>query len=86
MNEYKWERFGDRYYYYNVATGKVVGTVSKIALQDVWISLVYIGEYTFTRDDEKHLGQYISMEFAKEAANEIDRLKEFEWMYKDLEK
>jgi len=68
MNEYKWERFSDRYYYYNVATGKVVGTVSKIALQDVWISLVYIGEYTFTRDDEKHLGQYISMEFAKEAA------------------
>jgi hypothetical protein len=68
MNEYKWERFSDRYYYYNVATGKVVGTVSKIALQDVWISLVYIGEYTFTRDDEKHLGQYISLEFAKEAA------------------
>jgi len=68
MNEYKWERFSDRYYYYNIATGKVVGTVSKIALQDVWISLVYIGEYTFTRDDEKHLGQYISLEFAKEAA------------------
>ena len=67
MIEYKWERFSDRYYYYNVATGKVVGTVSKIALQDVWISLVYIGEYTFTRDDEKHLGQYISLEFAKEA-------------------
>jgi hypothetical protein len=68
MNEYKWERFGDRHYYYNVATGKVVGTVSKIALQDVWISLVYIGEYSFTVQDEKHLGQYISMEFAKEAA------------------
>jgi len=68
MNEYKWERFSDRYYYYNIATGKVVGTVSKIALQDVWISLVYIGEYTFTRDDEKHLGQYISLEFAKDAA------------------
>ena len=68
MNEYKWERFSDRYYYYNVDTGKVVGTVSKIALQDVWISLVYIGEYSFTVQDEKHLGQYISMEFAKEAA------------------
>ena len=71
MTEYKWERFSgsaiDRYYYYDVATGKVVGMVSKIALQDVWISLVYIGEYTFVRDDEKHLGQYISMEFAKEA-------------------
>jgi len=68
MNEYKWERFSDRYYYYNIATGKVVGTVSKIALQDVWISLVYIGEYTFTPQDEKHLGQYISLEFAKDAA------------------
>jgi hypothetical protein len=50
-----------------VATGKVVGTVSKIALQDVWISLVYIGEYSFTVQDEKHLGQYISLDFAKEA-------------------
>jgi hypothetical protein len=67
MNEYKWERFSDRYYYYNIATGKVVGTVSKIALQDVWISLVYLGEYTFTVQDEKHLGQYISLDFAKEA-------------------
>ncbi len=71
IKEYDWERYGDRYYYYDKATGKVVGSVSKIALQDVWISLVYIGEYTFTRDDEKHLGQYISMDFAKEATQKF---------------
>jgi hypothetical protein len=67
MNEYKWERFGEKYYYYDMATGKIVGAVSKIALQEVWISLVYIGEYSFTVQDEKHLGQYISLDYAKNA-------------------
>ena len=67
MTEYKWERYGEKYYYHNVNTGKIVGTVSKIALQEVWIGLVYIGEYTFTVQDEKHLGQYINMDFAKRA-------------------
>lgn len=67
MREFKWERYGDRYYYYDSHTGKIVGTVSKIALQEVWISLVYIGEYSFTIDDEKHLGQYISLDFSKRA-------------------
>jgi frataxin-like iron-binding protein CyaY len=42
--------------------------VSKIALQEIWIALVYTGEYTFTLQDEKHLGQYINLEFAKRAA------------------
>jgi hypothetical protein len=67
MNEYKWERFGEKHYYHNVATGRIVGAVSKIALQEVWISLVYTGDYSFTVQDEKHLGQYISLDFAKEA-------------------
>jgi hypothetical protein len=66
--DYKWERFGDKYYYYNTGTGKIVGAVNKIALQEVWISLVYTGQYTFTLDDEKHLGQYINLDFAKRAA------------------
>jgi len=68
MTEHKWERFGDKYYYHDVKTGKIVGSVSKIALQEVWIALVYIGEYTFTINDEKHLGQYINLDFAKRAA------------------
>ncbi len=67
MTEYKWERYGEKYYYHNVNTGKIVGTVNKIALQEVWIGLVYVGEYTFTVQDEKHLGQYINMDFAKRA-------------------
>jgi frataxin-like iron-binding protein CyaY len=68
MTEHKWERFGDKYYYYDTDTGKIVGSVSKIALQEIWIALVYTGEYTFTLQDEKHLGQYINLEFAKRAA------------------
>lgn len=68
MREFKWERYGDKYYYHDVKTGKIVGAVNKIALQEVWIALVYIGEYTFTIQDEKHLGQYINMDFAKRAA------------------
>ena len=67
MTEYKWERYGEKHYYHNVDTGKIVGTVNKIALQEVWIGLVYVGEYTFTVQDEKHLGQYINMDFAKRA-------------------
>ena len=68
MNEYKWERFGDKYYYYDIVTGKIVAAVNKLALQEVYIALVYTGQYTFTLDDEKHLGQYINLDFAKRAA------------------
>lgn len=68
MREYEWERYGDKYYYYDSVTGKIVGAVNKIALQEVWIALVYTGEYTFTLDDEKHLGQYINLVSAKRAA------------------
>ena len=67
MREFRWERYSDKYYYHDVVTGKIVGTVSKIALQEIWIALVYIGEYSFTVQDEKHLGQYINMDFAKRA-------------------
>jgi len=67
MNEYDWKERGSAYYYYNVNTGKIVGTVSKLMSNDIWIGLVYVGQYTFTLDDEKHLGQYIDLSFAKDA-------------------
>jgi len=67
MRTFKWERNGDAYFYYDEKTGKIVGRVNKLALQEIWISLIYIGEYTFTVDDEKHLGQYINLDFAKRA-------------------
>ena len=67
MKQYDWERYSEKYYYYDTSTGKIVGSVSKIALQEVWIGLVYVGEYTFTVQDEKHLGQYINLESAKRA-------------------
>ena len=34
---------------------------------DIWIALVHTGVYTFTLDDERHLGQYIDKVFAKDA-------------------
>ena len=67
MIEYKWERHGDKYYYFDVATGKIVGAVSKIVFSEIWIAVVYKGQYTFTLDDEKHLGQYINLSFAEKA-------------------
>lgn len=67
MREFKWERFGDKYYYHDVSTGKIVGAVNKLALLEVHIAVVYTGQYTFTLDDEKHLGQYINLDFAKRA-------------------
>ena len=68
MNKiFEWQERGNGSYYYNTSTGKIVGVVSKLALSDIWIALVYTGEYTFTLDDERHLGQYISMDFAKNA-------------------
>ena len=67
MIEYKWERHGDKYYYFDVNTGKIVGAVSKIVFSEVWIAIVYTGQYTFTLDDEKHLGQYINLSFAEKA-------------------
>ena len=64
---YEWQERGSAYYYYNTDTGKIVGNVSKIMSNDIWIALVHTGVYTFTLDDERHLGQYISVDFAKDA-------------------
>lgn len=66
-NIYDWRGYSDKYYYYNTVTGKIVGLTSKIALQDIYYSVVYTGTETFTIADEKHLGQYISLEHAKKA-------------------
>jgi hypothetical protein len=68
MREFKWERFGDKYYYYEMQTGKIHGLVSKIVLTEIWFGVVYTGDVSFTINDEKHLGQYITLDHAKEAA------------------
>jgi len=64
---FDWKERGSTYYYYVVKTGKIVGTVSKLMSNDIWIGLAYKGKYTFSLDDEQHLGQYIDVTFAKEA-------------------
>lgn len=68
MKGYEWKSISDKYYYYNTYNGKIVAYAGKIALQEVFFAVAYTGEYTFRLDDEAHLGQYISLEFAKKAA------------------
>jgi hypothetical protein len=65
--QYDWQERGSAHYYYDTDTGKVVGTVSKLMSNEIWIALVNMGKYTLTLDDEKHLGQYIDKAFAKDA-------------------
>ena len=68
MNQtFDWQERGHCWYYFDIATGKILGKANKQALSDIWIALVYTGQYTFTLDDERHLGQYIDMNFAKDA-------------------
>ena len=64
---FEWKERGQKWYYFNTATGKIVGSANKQALNEIWVSHVYTGQYTFTIDDERHLGQYIDMNFAKDA-------------------
>lgn len=69
MNKiFEWKSVSDRYYYYDANTGKIVALASKIALQEIFFSVVYTGNMSFTINDEKHLGQYVSLEHAKKAA------------------
>ena len=65
--DFSWKHVGDKFYYYNVRSGKISGVAFKYTNHDVWVALVYTGHYTFTQEDEKHLGQYIDFDFAKEA-------------------
>lgn len=65
MNSFEWKERDHCWYYYDSGTGKIVGKANKRALSDICIALVYTGQYTFTIDDERHLGQYIDIESAK---------------------
>lgn len=68
MNQtFEWKERGAKYYYFDTKTGKIVGTANKQALGDIYISMVYTGQYTFTLDDERHLGQYIDLQSAMQA-------------------
>jgi hypothetical protein len=64
---YEWKERTNCWYYFNSATGKIVGKAHKQALSEVCIALVYTGQYTFTLDDERHLGQYIDITSAIKA-------------------
>lgn len=64
---YEWKEKGQSFYYFIKEDGRIVGKVSYLPLSSICIALVYTGQYTFTIDDERHLGQYITMQFAKDA-------------------
>jgi hypothetical protein len=67
MKKYEWRNYSDKYYFYDAVSGKVVGQAGKAALADIFFGVTYTGDYTYTIQDEKHLGQYISLEHAKKA-------------------
>lgn len=64
---FDWIILNDKFYYFKKDTGKVIGFSSKHALSDVWYSVAYIGDNRFTPQDEIHLGQYINLDFARQA-------------------
>ena len=67
MKTYDWKNVGEKYYYYETYTGKIVGYSYKLALSEIWGSVVYIGNYRHTIDDEKILGQFIDVDHARQA-------------------
>lgn len=66
-NPFEWKSVSDKYYYYDTTSGKILGLASPLALQQIFFGIVYTGTTSFTLHDEKHLGQYISLEHAKKA-------------------
>jgi len=65
---YKWKDHDQGAYFYREDSGKVVGAVFKLANQNIlYTAKALTGDTTNTYEDEKHLGQYISMEMAKKA-------------------
>ena len=75
MNEFEWQERNTAHFYYDLNTGKVVGHVSKMMANDIYIALVYTGQYTFTLQDERHLGQYIDLSFAKNSVEHFWRIQ-----------
>jgi len=69
MNKFDWVERGTAHFYFSKDTGKVIGKVSKMIANDIYIALVYTGQYTFTLDDERHLGEYINLSFAKDSVS-----------------
>lgn len=65
---YNWKTHDTGGYFYNENTGKVIGVTIKIANQSIlYTAKVYTGDTTYTVEDEKHLGQYISSDSAQKA-------------------
>ncbi len=67
--KYEWRERNSKWYYFDTETGMIVGSSFKLALQDIYASVVNTGnyEYSFKLDDEKALGHYLEQDFAKKA-------------------
>lgn len=65
---YNWKDHEHGAYFYQETSGKVVGSIFKIANQNIlYAAKVYTGDTTYTLEDEKHLGQYIGLQYASKA-------------------
>jgi hypothetical protein len=59
-------KWNESNYFYDEDNGRVLGLAFKYANQNVvWCAKVYTDEIPFTPENEKHLGQFISCEFAR---------------------
>lgn len=67
--KFEWRERNSKWYYFDTETGMIVGSSFKLALQDIYASVVNTGnyEYSFKLDDEKALGHYLEQDFAKKA-------------------
>lgn len=74
MNQkYAWKEVSDKYYYYKLTTGKVVGQAGKVALQELFFATVYLqtNDGLYKPHDERQMGHFISLEHAKMAIEEF---------------
>lgn len=58
----EWKDSNQAQYYFNREDGKIIGQVHVIAHTQVWLAKIILNH-----NEEKYLGQYISMEFAKKS-------------------
>lgn len=70
--KYDWKSVSDKYYFFNLANGRVVGQAGKVALQEIFYCVVYAKQdgAPYSPHIETHLGHYISLEHAKTAVQE----------------
>ena len=60
--KFDWKETGSSWYYYTEKDGRVVGQVHEITHTKIWLAKIIVNH-----NNEKFLGQFISLEFARMA-------------------